>query len=304
MIRILIVLFILVPMPLMAQNSLWVKPNAVWHYDYSTIGWFGFMKIEHSGDTVIQGKNAMHFILTDYAFTYNQQGQTVTYGVFPAGDFYTYAEGDTVFYRQDSSFQKLFDFSKSTGDSYLIGVTNPSPAEQCSMESWTMLTATGTDVYAYPSISVEAYLNANLKLTGTFNHRFGGDYFLPLLRPCDPSIIYEDYIFTFRCFQDDSLVVNPNGLECEYMLTHVGLNAVEEHTLYIGPNPTSGNLAIRSDVRLSRIELFTLAGIRVQTQDVHSSSCILEMSMFEPGIYVMHVYDEDGGYFTGRIVLD
>ncbi len=304
MIRIFLFLIIFSPISLSAQNSIWVESNAVWHYDYWTIGWFGFMKIQYNGDTVIQGKNVMHFVLTDYAFAYNQQGQTVPYGVFPAGDFYTYSEGDTVFYLQNDAFQKLLDFSKTTGDSYKIGVTNPSPLDQCSPESWTMLTATGTDVYGYPSISVEAYLNANLKLTGTFNNRFGGDYFLPLLRSCDPNIIWEDYIFSFRCFQDDSLIVNPSGVECEYMLTHVGLNAVEEHTVYIGPNPTNGNLAIHSDVQLIRIELFTLAGIRVQTQEVHSSSCILEMSKFETGLYVLHVYDEDGGYFTRRIVLD
>ncbi len=287
-----------------AQNSIWVKPNAVWHYDYWTIGWFGFMKIEHNGDTIIQGKNAMHFVLTDYAFTYNQQGQTVPYGVFPAGDFYTYSEGDTVFYLQNDAFQKLLDFSKTTGDSYKIGVTNPSPSDQCSPESWTMLTATGTDVYGYPTITVEPYLNANLKLSGTFNNRFGGDYFLPLLRSCDPNIIWEDYIFSFRCFQDDSLAVNPSGVECEYMLTHVGLNAVEDHTLYIGPNPTNGDIYMQSNEQLSRIELFTLAGIRVQTQEVHSSSCILEMSKFEPGLYVLHVYDEEGRCFTRRIVLE
>jgi hypothetical protein len=304
MYRIFVFLIIFSPISLSAQNSIWVKPNAVWHYDYWTIGWFGFMKIEHNGDTIIQGKNAMHFVLTDYAFTYNQQGQTVPYGLFPAGDFYTYSEGDTVFYLQNEAFQKLLDFSKTTGDSYKIGVTNPSPSDQCSPESWTMLTATGTDVYGYPTITVEPYLNANLKLSGTFNNRFGGDYFLPLLRSCDPNIIWEDYIFSFRCFQDDSLAVNPSGVECEYMLTHVGLNAVEDHTVYIGPNPTNGDIYMQSNEQLSRIELFTLAGIRVQTQEVHSSICILEMSKFEPGLYVLHVYDEDGGYFTRRIVLD
>ena len=304
MIRITIFLVIFAPMPLMAQNSIWVKPNAVWHYDYDVMGWPGLMKIEHVGDTSIQGKECMHFKLTDYQFQFNQQLQFVSYAAYPAGDFYTYAEGDTVFYLQDSSFQKLFDFSKSTGDSYMIGVTNPSPADQCSPESWTMLTGTGIDVYGYPSITVEAYLNANLKLSGTFNNRFGGDYFIPLMRPCDPNSIYEDYIFTFRCFQDDSLVVNPNGVECEYILTHVGLNEVENHTLYIGPNPTNGNLVIQSDVKLSQIELFTSTGIRVQTQEVHSSSCVLEMSKFKPGIYVVLVYEEDGRYFTRRIVLD
>jgi hypothetical protein len=287
---------------MLAQNEIWVKPNAVWHYDYSTIGWFGCMKIEHSGDSVIQGKSAMHFVLTDYAFTYNQQGQTVTYGVFPAGEFYTYAEGDTVFYLQNGSFQKLFDFSKVTGDSYLIGVTSPDPSDQCNSESWTMVTGVGNDVYGYPSITVEAYLDANLKLNGTFNSRFGGDYFFSLLRSCDPNIIWEEYIFSFRCFQDDSLVVNPNGVECEYMLTHVALNEEENHTLYIGPNPTSGNLSIHSDMQLRRIDLFTLAGIRLQTQEVDGYDCMLDVSAYESGLYVAHVYDANGNCIKRRIV--
>jgi hypothetical protein len=302
MIRILFFLIILIPMPLIAQNSIWVKPNAVWHYDYWTIGWFGFMKIEHSGDTVIQGKNAMHFVLTDYAYTYNQQGQTVPYGVFSAGDFYTYSEGDTVFYLQDSSFQKLFDFSKSTGDSYMIGVTNPSPADQCSAESWTMLTGTGNDDYGYPSITVESYLNANLKLTGTFNNRFGGDYFLPLLRSCDPSIIYEDYIFTFRCFQDDSLVVNPNGVECEYMLTHVGLNEAENHTLYIGPNPTSDFLNIQADFSIQEIEIIDALGKCVLRQNSDDINAQIYLSHLNQGTYLIKVHNPQGNAIIQRII--
>ena len=302
MIRILFFLIILIPMPLIAQNSIWVKPNAVWHYDYSTIGWFGFMKIEHSGDTVIQGKNVMHFVLTNYAFTYNQQGQTVTYGVFPAGDFYTYAEGDTVFYLQDGSFQKLFDFSKSTGDSYLIGVTNPSPLEQCSPESWTMLTGTGNDVYGYPSITLESYLNANLKLSGTFNNRFGGDYFLPLLRSCDPSIIYEEYDFTFRCFQDDSLVVNPNGLECEYMLTHVGLNEAENHTLYIGPNPTSHFLNLKAEFLIEEIEVLDALGNCVLRQNSDDFNAQIDLSPVHPGTYIVKMNDSYGNTVIQRII--
>ena len=303
MARCLFLLILLSPLTLLAQNEIWVKPNAVWHYDYTTMGWPGLMKIEHVGDTSIQGKLCKHFSATDYQFIFNQQNQFVSYSVSPAGELYTYTEGDTVFYLQNDTFQKLLDFSKATGDSYRIGVTNPAPSDQCNSESWTMVTGVGNDVYGYPSITVEAYLDANLKLNGTFNSHFGGDYFLPLLRSCDPNIVWEDYVFSFRCFQDDSLVVNPNGVECEYMLTHVGLNELD-HTLYIGPNPTSEKLTIESDELLSRIDLYTLAGVRLQTQEVSGSSFMLEMSMYEPGLYVVHVYNENGSCFARRIVLE
>jgi len=304
MMRILIFLVIFAPMPLMAQNSIWVKPNAVWHYDYDVMGWPGLMKIEHVGDTSIQGKECMHFELTDYQFQFNQQLQFVSYATYPAGDFFTYSEGDTVFYLQDSSFQKLLDFSKSTGDSYLIGVTNPFPADQCSTESWTMLTGEGTDIYGYPSISVEAYLNANLKLTGTFNKRFGGDYFLPLLRSCDPSIIYEDYNFTFRCFQDDSLVVNPNGVECEYMLTHVGLNGVENYTLYIGPNPTSDYLVVKANFLIAEIEVIDALGNVVLRQIGEDFNAKFDLSSLHRGAYVLKVHDQQGCCVIQRVIRD
>lgn len=302
MIRILILLMIFAPMPLMAQNSIWVKPNAVWHYDYDVMGWPGLMKIEHVGDTSIQGKECMHFKLTDYQFQFNQQLQFVSYASYAAGDFYTYAEGDTVFYLQDSSFQKLLDFSKSTGDSYLIGVTNPSPLEQCSSESWTMLTGTGIDVYGYPSITVESYLNANLKLTGTYNNRFGGDYFLPLLRSCDPSIIYEDYNFTFRCFQDDSLVVNPNDVECEYMLTHVGLNEAENHTLYIGPNPTSDFLIVKADFLIEEIGVMDALGNCVLKQNSEDFNGQIDLSLLRRGAYMLKVNDHQGNTVIRRVI--
>lgn len=289
-------------MLLIAQNTIWVKPNAVWHYDYDVMGWPGLMKIEHVGDTSIQGKECMHFKLTDYQFQFNQQLQFVSYAAYPAGDFYTYAEGDTVFYLQDSSFQKLFDFSKSTGDSYMIGVTNPSPSDQCSAESWTMLTGTGTDSFGYPSITVESYLNANLKLSGTFNNRFGGDYFFPLLRSCDPNIIYEDYIFTFRCFKDDSLVVNPNGVECEYMLTHVGLNEVENHTLYIGPNPTSDFLNLKAEFLIQQIEIIDALGKCVLRQNSDDINAQIDLSQLNQGTYLIKVHDPQGNAIIQRII--
>jgi hypothetical protein len=304
MVRCLSFLILLSPLSLLAQNEIWVMPNAVWHYDYTTMGWPGLLKIEHIGDTSIQGKLCMHFSATDYQFIFNQQNQFVSFSTNPAGELFTYTEGDTVFYLQNNAFQKLFDFSKTTGESYKIGVTSPDPLDQCNSESWTMVTGIGNDIYGYPSITVEAYLDANLKLNGTFNKRFGGDYFFPLLRSCDPNIVWEDYVFSFRCFQDDSLVVNPNGVECEYMLTHVGVNEAGEHTLYIGPNPTSGNLAIQSDVLLHQIDVYTLAGVRVQTHEVYGSSFLLEMTTYAPGVYMVHIREKDGRLFTRRIVLE
>lgn len=295
MARILFIFFMLSPLCSKAQNNIWVKPNAVWHYDYEDVwtqSYFGFMKIEHAGDSIIQGKNAMRFKFTDHSFCYNQQGQVVLLGIYPAGEMHTYAAGDTVFYLQNGTFQKLFDFSKQTGESYIIGETNPDPIEQCTNESWTLVSGTGIDNYGYPTITLASYPTANLRLNGTFNNRFAGDFFLPLLRSCDPNIIYEDYAFTFKCFQDDSLMLNPSGEDCEYLLNNVGLDDNNRSSFILGPNPADHLLKINAPSDLNRIEVFDALGKLIMTQSNQGSDAIINTSSLATGIYGIKIHGQ------------
>jgi hypothetical protein len=293
MLRIFILLLFFLPRISYAQSSLWVKPNAVWHYDYQDVWtnfYLGFMKIEHTGDSIIQGKNALRFNFTDHAFCYNQQVQVVLLGIYPAGEMHTYADGDTVFYLQNGTFQKLFDFSKQTGESYIIGETNPDPMEQCINESWTLVTGIGADNYGYSSITLQSYPNANLRLNGTFNNRFAGDFFLPLLRSCDPNIIYEDYAFTFKCFQDDSLMLNPSGEDCEYLLNNVGLDNLNRSSFTLGPNPADQILNIKAPSDINTIEVFDTKGKLIMTQSNQGSDAIINTSSFATGLYVVKIH--------------
>ena len=288
-----------------AQSSLWVKPNAVWHYDYEemwTNFYFGFIKIEHTGDSIIQGKNAMHFNFTDYAFCYNQQGQVVLLGNYPAGEIYTYADGDTVFHYQNGTFHKLFDFSKQTGESYIIGETNPDPLEQCINESWTLVTGTGVDNYGYPAITLQSYPNANLRLNGTFNNRFAGDFFLPFLRSCDPNIIYEDFVFSFKCFQDDSLTLNPSGQDCEYLLNNVGLNDLSMSNFKLSPNPADQILTIDAVLEIESVEVYNALGQLIHVQSNRLKHEEINIAEFLPGLYTVKVCAVNGTSSTKKIV--
>jgi hypothetical protein len=101
--------------------QIWVKPNATWHYDFSTISSGGFMKIQHIADTIIESKNAMVLETTMNEFIAGQNG--IIY--FNFSDTlqrnYTYVNGDTVFYWRNNKFEVLYNFSEVAGGGWMLG---------------------------------------------------------------------------------------------------------------------------------------------------------------------------------------
>ena len=283
-----------------SHAPIWVQPNAVWHYDYWVIGGQGFVKIEHIGDSVIQGKSTMMLGTTDYQFSTDQFGDIVFNGAFVWDTNYVYADGDTVFYFQNNQFQKLFDFSQSTGESYLIGETDGN--DMCSTSSYTEVTGIGIDGLGYPFISLNSPDTSDLRLYGDYNKRFGGGQFLlPQRFWCDPQIIPEYYSFEFKCFQDDGMFYNPSGEDCEYLLTHLGLNEANQPNLNLFPNPAENSIKIQSECNSSTIIITNLNGeIIVELENITNND--IDISFLSPGIYLLNQTTIDGNISISRFV--
>lgn len=280
--------------PISGSTQIWIQPNAVWHYDYWTIGYEGFVKIQHIGDSLIQGKTTKILESKDYQFYSDQFGEIYFAGPYVIDTNYVYAEGDTVFYLQDNQFHKLFDFSKNVGESYLIGNTGGN--DMCNTNSYTEVIGTSVDVLGYDFITLSSSDTSELRLFGDFNTRFGGgEFLLPRKFWCDPQIVVEYYNFTFKCFQDDGIFYNPSGEDCEYLLTHLGLsdNNNENDKFLLFPNPVTDQFSIKSDQPVLAIFITDMNG-RILKDYSSQDTNAFNVSEITAGMYFLIIEKENG----------
>lgn len=292
--------FIFIISFLNAQN--WVQPNATWHYDYWTIGSKGFVKIEHVGDSLIYNKSTMVLQSTWFDFQMNQFGTWFLAGIQTTDTNYVYAEGDTVFYLQNNQFQKLFDFSKSIGDSYSIGVTDG--GEFCNTTSTAVVSNVGVDNLGYQFLTLSSPPTSDLRIEyGNYNSRFGGGSFLFPQRyyNCDSMVIIDFPIFTFKCFQDDGMFFNPSGEDCEYMLTHLGMEEINEWNLGVYPNPATEQLIVESDFNVLEMKLIDTKG-NLLWKDNQKISKSVDVSFLNPGMYFLVLLGTDSEMYSYRFV--
>ena len=270
-----------------SHAQIWVQPNAIWHYDYWTIGSKGFVKIEHVGDSLIQNKTTMVLQSTWFDFQVNEFGTWFLSGIEIGDTNYVYAEGDTIFYLQNNQFYKLFDFSKGIGDSYYIGTTDG--GEFCNTTSTAEVSNVGIDNLGYQFLTLSSPPTSDLRMEyGNYNSRFGGGGFLFPQRyyNCDSMAIIDFPIYTFKCFQDDGLFFNPSGEDCEYMLTHLGLEGLKEENGGIYPNPTNNLLYFSDNFDIIEINIMDTKGNLIFKENKKFAKS-LDVSFLNTGMYFL-----------------
>jgi hypothetical protein len=71
----------------------------------------------------------------------------------------------------------------------------------------------------------------------------------------------------------------------------------------IFPNPAAGILHIESDTEIERIEIFPLAGNKLQeTDDTHDYSVSVDVSPLDPGLYIVRIHLISGDVVSHRFV--
>jgi hypothetical protein len=298
--QLLLLAFISLINPVFSQN--WVHSNPVWHYDYWGIGSMGFVKIEQVGDSVIQGKNSMILQTTWYDFQYDEFQVLHFMGPTIGDTNYVYSESDTVFYLQNGQFQKLFDFSKTAGETYQIGTNTI--GDLCSSTSYSLVTSTGTDELGNSYIQLDSPDTSLLELNGKYNTRFGGGmYLFPINKlTCDPNAITDLLQFSFKCFQDDDIFYNPSGEDCEYLLTHLELMESEFFDLSIVPNPADNFIVINSSTAIQSIQLVDLTG-QIIAEFHENLTDNLDVSNFKSGVYYLKITSKNGTTSNQKISI-
>ena len=319
-----LVCMLLVQGKLIAQSSIWVQNNAVWHYDFdSYTGQFGFVKTEHIGDTLLAGHESKVFASKRYRFASDINDIVHLISITSLDTNYTYNTNDKVFYWRNNQFETLYDFTKLPGEEYIV-VENDSSILHCDSISKTTVINNGTITigsHNYATMEVQSDISSFTRLDGSINARYGNysstytahAWLFPrsgfvynmngsIHTSCDSSLVIDYIHYKFRCFQDDSLVVNPLNNDCEYYLNHADAPQLSKDGYLIYPNPAANFITIVSPFDQNEIEIYNVIGelvLRTQTNQE-----LQELSLDLPkGTYLLKVYHEQGLRYSDKLII-
>lgn len=281
-------------------GQVWIDTGAVWHYDYWTIGGFGFEQYEYTQDTIIDSKNCQMITGTRYVFGQNWEGNAFLLGIHDLGNQFTYVSGDTVFYLNNGEFFILYNFGASIGESWIISTI--SPQSECDDTSRIVVVDTGIvtlNSVDYRFITVQPTSNSSMGFSGKYVERFGNmdttfapfQYLFPNGFQCDSLTSLSEWIFyKFKCFEDRSFTLyNPSSQDCQYFLTHLGFPELNQNDFLCYPNPTSGLINIKLDC-VKNIEIANQIGQVIFTGN---NKMNIDLSEHPNGIYFIKITTND-----------
>ena len=274
-----------------ANSQVWISKGAIWHYEWSNVGFGGFERIEYVKDTSIENRLCNKLVPIQYQFTTNQNHEIVFLSQNTLESHFTYASGDTVFHLVNGKFYVLYNFGAKPGDSWNIGFdTN---TFKCS-KSFVKVDSIGTIVLnatTYRWILISTLPNSSMGLNGKVIERFGAinDYLFPTDRNCDTNIAADFNSYTFSCYEDNnSPLYNVLNKDCEYLLT-IGIPEIEQ-SFKLYPIPTKGDLYISRESNSELfISVFTITGKEVYSK--HTKTNEVDLSFLNDGVYFLRVDD-------------
>lgn len=275
------------------KAQIWGEQGATWHYSYWNVGEGGFIKIQYSGDTIINGKNCQVLYPVKYRFYYSS-----TTGMFFGGTSpyfhpeFTYTSGDTVFYWVNNNFKVLYNFNVQPGDYWDLGVdTNyfgctKSKVIVDSIGTININNKTLKWVFVHSDSCSSKVLNGKIiQEIGCINN-----YLFPVDNVCN-NICVDFDILNFLCFENNSLGnYNPDNTNCE---PYLGLENVEFKEIKIYPNPASDYIYIENMAKNAKIEIFTLDGKLQQAFNI-KGNISLNIKNLADGLYLVKMQTDKG----------
>jgi hypothetical protein len=279
----------------------WAPVGAEWYYDISyTYPGYDYHRIYCDTIMEIKGIDCKR-INIDYCACNNHF----------CDKLYTYDSNDTVFfYNSDiDTFQILYDFSATPGDSWII---NPKYHPE----------KTDSVIVYVDSVGYE-YLNGyNLKrlyVTYTYIDFWGEDEMGDLIEKSfitevlgdnnliinitDPSIGLCDmqFIHSLRCYEDSNFGFYSTNLRdsCTYSSFRTTLEMITDHQIKIYPNPAASYLIIDIDMNIDfKFEMYNSVGQLVKAD----SRQRVDLDNFPSGLYLIRIFDGERLLMTKEII--
>jgi hypothetical protein len=289
-----VLIFTLVFFGLIAKSQVWGDFGSTWHYSYWNIGEGGFIKIQFSGDTVIQNRNCQKLEFMKYRFFSIPNAGMIFAGTIPINTEFTSVSGDTVFYLVKNNFRILYNFNAQVGDSWDLGVdTNDN--FMCS-KSIVVVDSIGTMLInnkTFRWLYLRSVDSSSVVLNGKVIEGIGSvnEFLFPVIHNCNPAICPEIDNMQFLCFGSENMgIYNPLNSICEPYLG-VETNSFDEINIY--PNPATDFLQIENISDKTIISIFSMDG-KIQKSITLSDNGIVNINDLAEGIYIIKLQTEKG----------
>jgi hypothetical protein len=278
-----------------SQN--FAPPGATWYYSFYGTWSEGFVRLDYTGDTIIQGIDAQ--VLTSHITYYFWPSEQTTYDAF-SGYNYTYTDGDSVYLLIGDEFKLIYDFTVMPGDTvftYLTFIYSDS-VEYCDSIGRSLVTDIGVDTIngmALRWYTIEEFENSPVNFHGKIFERMGGQIYL-FGQPTDCYWIVESAITGLRCYEDDNFEYKPYSIECDYVITGIDKITKNQNLFSFYPNPANKELTIEVDqgIQVKMVSIYSYDGKITIEKPISDNTLQIDISELQPGIYLLEVETDDG----------
>jgi hypothetical protein len=119
---------------------------------------------------------------------------------------------------------------------------------------------------------------------------------------CDTSLLIDYINYKFRCFQDDSLEVNPLNNDCEYYLNHADVPELSKNGYLIYPNPAADFITIVAPFDQNEIEIYNIIGELILSTQTNQE--LQELSLDLPkGTYILKMYHKQQLHYSNKLII-
>lgn len=270
----LLILYVLSTILTNAQN--FAPIGATWHYNYQTIDphLISFEKIESVSDTTINGILCKKLVEST-----------------SAQEYYVYSNNDSVFVYKENSFNLLYDFGATAGDTITLGsyyTTQDGLPLKMKIDSVATLLVSGRPRKVQFVTCGDGMM---IEFGGQVIEGIGNtNYLFPTLdfSPVGP----------LRCYQDTttSLFINPyynhlnwDKTDCEqFIVIHSLPESETRNSISVFPNPASNSLNVAGIELNSDYCIYDATGRKV-LQGVVNTSNTVDIQLLATGLYYIEI---------------
>ncbi len=276
-------------------QMIWAPNGATWHFNFSSICFSGYNKIEADGDSIVGGQLCAR--MRQHISGYDCGGM---YSEFELNDEFTYSDADHVYHWTGQNFEILYDFTLQPGDIYIVGAYEP-----CAEGDSLLVTETGTTtINGFTLRYYEVELLNNLMgevIFGRIIERIGPveSFLFPMPR-CLPDFMLSG---PFRCYSDDAFGAYSSNIvpDCSYLSISEEL---AQESLSLFPNPAGNQVTIQSTSVISTIEVSDAAGRILFSLEPNLSLTKINVESLSSGFYYINATIENGPTITKRFFKD
>lgn len=307
--KIIIILILLCPfLQIKSQTTPWISQGATWHYSWWVPGYGGNDKIEYTHDTILLGKTCQ--ILKTTSYLYGNPGPglpPILFSTQSLANNYTFNNGDTVFYLNNNQFNVLYNFGAQVNDSWSLGIDTNGFLCSKSIVSVDSISSQQINSNSHRVLYTSDSANSSVGVTGKIIEHIGSlNYLFPTGRSCDSQTVVDFAIYTFSCFQDNTMSykLSPT-FDCENPY-HVGIIELTDHSneIQILSNPVEEKLNITfSKENNYQIYIYNLLGEKlIETKNQKNKSVDIDMSNLNSGVYIATFESQSGEIINKRII--